>query len=218
MPVPSTNWKEATDPNAGSSVIYGAPDIKKISQLFNGDVDVDDVDINSEWYFRDGKLQIVNPLGTFTYIINSGAITADRTLDLPVLDSNDTIVVEAQAQDLTNKGIDISRILGLPITSTVLSTDALAPTSSAVVVQAESGVTDDLATITGLSDDDVLVLYADSGDTITLKHQASPSADQIKLQGGVDLTLSETVPTFLIRKGGAFYQFAGTGSNTFLDT
>lgn len=218
MPVPSTNWKEATDPNAGSSVIYGAPDIKKISQLFNGDVDVDDVDINSEWYFRDGKLQIINPAGTFTYIINSGAITADRTLDLPVLDDNDTIVVEAQAQDLTNKGIDISRILGLPITSTALSTDALAPTSSAVVVQAESGVTDDLSTITGLSDDDVLVLYADSGDTITLKHQASPSADQIKLQGGVDLALSETVPTFLIRKGGAFYQFAGTGSNTFLDT
>ncbi len=217
MPTPNTNWKEATDPNAGSSVIYGAPDIKKISQLFNGDLDVDDVDINSEWYFRDGKLNVVNPAGTFTYIINTGAITADRTLDLPVLDANDTIVVEAQSQDLTNKGIDISRILGLPITSTVLSTDALAPTSSAVVVQAESGVTDDLATITGLSDDDVLVLYADTGDTITVKHQASPAADQIKLQGGVDLTLSETVPTFLIRKGGAFYQFAGTGSNTFLD-
>lgn len=217
MPVPSTNWKEATDPNAGSSVIYGAPDIKKISQLFNGDVDVDDVDINSEWYFRDGKLQIVNPAGTFTYIINTGAITADRTLDIPLLDGNDTIVVEAQSQDLTNKGIDISRILGLPISATAIATGALPATSSAIAVDAESAGVDDLDTITGLSDDDVVVLYANSGQTITVKHQASPSADQIKLQGGVDITLSETIPTFLIKKGGAFYQFAGTGSNTFLD-
>lgn len=218
MPTPNTNWKEATDPNAGSSVIYGAPDIKKISQLFNGDVDVDDVDINSEWYFRDGKLHVVNPAGTFTYIINTGAITADRTLDLPLLDANDTIVVEAQSQDLTNKGIDISRILGLPISATAIATGALPATSSAIAVDAESAGVDDLDTITGLADDDVVVLYANSGQTITVKHQASPTADQIKLQGGVDLTLSETVPTFLIRKGGAFYQFAGTGSNTFLDT
>jgi hypothetical protein len=187
MPVPSTNWKEATDPNAGSSVIYGAPDIKKISQLFNGDVDVDDVDINSEWYFRDGKLQIVNPAGTFTYIINTGAITADRTLDIPLLDGNDTIVVEAQSQDLTNKGIDISRILGLPISATAIATGALPATSSAIAVDAESAGVDDLDTITGLSDDDVVVLYANSGQTITVKHQASPSADQIKLQGGVDI-------------------------------
>lgn len=218
MPVPNTNWKEATDPNAGSSVIYGAPDIKKISQLFNGDVDVDDVDIASEFFIRDGKLNIINPAGTFSYTFQSDAITADRDVTLPLLLSNDTLVTEAHQQNLTNKGIDINAILGLPITQITLATDALPATSTAIEVDAESGTADDLATITGLADDDVVALYAKIGDTITVKHQTSPSANQIKLQGGVDITLSETIPTLLVKKGGAFYQFAGTGTTTFLDS
>ena len=219
MPVPTTNWKEATDPNAGSSVIYGAPDVKKISQLFNGDIDVDDVDINSEFFFRNGKLHIVNPAGSFTYIVQSGAITgSDKNIILPALSANDEITFNAQAQNLTNKGIDISKILGLPITQTTIATGVLPAISTAIEVDAETGTDDILVSISGLSDDDVVALYAKIGDTITLEHSASPTADQCFLQGGVDITLSETVPVLLVRKGGVLTQFAGSGSTTFLDS
>jgi hypothetical protein len=218
MPVPSTNWKEATDPNAGSSVIYGAPDVKKISQVFNGDLDVDDIDINSQFFIRDGKLHIINPAGDFTYIVQSSAITADRDVTFPLLTGNDEITFNAQAQNLTNKGIDISAILGLPITQTAISTGALAVTSTAIEVTAETGTVDTLDTLTGLSDDDVVALYAKIGDTITITHNPAPASDDLFLQGGVDINLSETVPTLLVRKAGVFTQFAGSGTTTFLDT
>ena len=52
------------------------------------------------------NLLINNPANTFAYAITPSAITAARSLTIPLLTANDTFVVLALAQALTNKTID----------------------------------------------------------------------------------------------------------------
>ena len=56
--------------------------------------------------FQDNALVIQNPADTFNYIFQSSAIIANRTITIPLLTGNDTLVTEAFAQTLTNKTID----------------------------------------------------------------------------------------------------------------
>ena len=56
--------------------------------------------------FADNQLFIQNPAATFEYQIIASAITADRTLTIPLLTGNDVFVTEAFTQTLTNKTID----------------------------------------------------------------------------------------------------------------
>lgn len=56
-------------------------------------------------YFRNGFIIIYNPAVTFAYILNTAAITANRTITFPLLTGNDIMVTEAMAQTLTNKTI-----------------------------------------------------------------------------------------------------------------
>ncbi len=80
--------------------------------------------------------------------------------------------------------------------SKTLATDVLTPTRTKVIVQAETGTTDNLATIalmgfTGLSDgsntfDPIVILRADVGDTITVKHNTG----NIVLSSGADESLT----------------------------
>lgn len=56
--------------------------------------------------FADDKLTIDNPAGTFSYNFQASAIVADRTITIPLLTGNDTMVTVAHAQSLTNKTID----------------------------------------------------------------------------------------------------------------
>jgi len=55
--------------------------------------------------FQDNEFQINNPANTFQYIFGTAAIVADRTIELPLLTGNDTIVMNAFAATLTNKTI-----------------------------------------------------------------------------------------------------------------
>ena len=108
MPTPSTNWKEATDTNAGNAAIYGAPDVKRFSQLYNGVLNAGDVDINSNFFFRDNKFFFLNPARDFSYVIRTSAIIADREITIPLLTANDTMVLAAFIQTLTNKTINLA--------------------------------------------------------------------------------------------------------------
>lgn len=56
--------------------------------------------------FRDNRLRINNPADTFAYTFIGAAIAADRSITLPLLIGNDTMVTQAFAQALTNKDID----------------------------------------------------------------------------------------------------------------
>ena len=108
MPTPTTNWKEASDANAGNSAIYGAPDVKRFSQLYNGVLNAGDVDINSNYFYRDNKLFFLNPARNFSYVIRTSAIVADREITIPLLTANDTMVFAAFIQTLTNKTINLA--------------------------------------------------------------------------------------------------------------
>ena len=61
--------------------------------------------------FADNQLFIQNPAGTFEYQFIASAIAADRTVTLPLLTGNDTLVMEAFAQTLTNKTLGSGTVI-----------------------------------------------------------------------------------------------------------
>lgn len=104
-----------------------------------------------------------------------------------------------------------------------LASGAITPTQMYHAVAAESGTADDLTTIntsgyTQLSDASntyrpVLVLQADTGDTITVKH----GSGNITLNGGVDIALSGDKQLLLFYNGTNWSDVAaggGSGSTT----
>jgi len=93
-------WKVVNIGNVGTSSKFGSDDTDKINKLFSN-VDVDDVTINSDWWFKDGKFNLWNPAGTFYTTLKSGAITANRTLNLPAITGTDTLASLGLAQTFT---------------------------------------------------------------------------------------------------------------------
>jgi hypothetical protein len=99
------------------------------------------VDINSGWQFRSGKMKLANPANTFQYTFNTSAITAARTITVPLLTANDTLALQDFAQTITNKTINaasntISGITDANIashTSTKIAITAKAQLNSALV-------------------------------------------------------------------------------------
>ena len=113
-------------------------------------------------------------------------------------------------------------LLGFSPTNATLtiSCGVITPTDSVHIVAAESGTSDvlDKLALTNTNQYDLIYLFADTGDTITLTHTGSPSADgQIQTVGGANETLSTTKPTILIRKGNYWYGYGG-GSASNLTT
>ena len=108
-----------------------------------------------------------------------------------------------------------------PTTATLtISSGVITPSDSVHIVAAESSTSDDLdkLAIANTSEYDLIYLFADTGDTITLKNTSSPSADgQIKTVSDADETLSTTKPAILIRKGAHWYGYGG-GSASNLTT
>ena len=79
-------------------------------------------------------------------------------------------------------------LLGFSPTNATLtiSSGVITPTDSVHIVAAESGTSDvlDKLALTNTNQYDLIYLFADTGDTITLTHTGSPSADgQIQTVG-----------------------------------
>lgn len=91
-------WKTVTPSFTGDTQHFGGVDINKYANLFNGVLDVDSVDINSNFTFRSGKNKIRNPANTFSYIITSSPILGDYNLLLPAITGNDTVAVLGLSQ------------------------------------------------------------------------------------------------------------------------
>lgn len=69
--------------------------------------------------FRHQNIQFRNPANTFSYIWNTSAITANRSITLPLLTANDTVVFANATQTLTNKTLSAPTI-----SSMTLNTDS----------------------------------------------------------------------------------------------
>jgi len=113
-----------------------------------------------------------------------------------------------------NADPDANGMLGFtPANATITIASGVATiTDSICVIAAESGTSDvlDKLAIANTNQYDLVYLFADTGDTITLTHTSSPSADgHISTVSGVNETLSTTVPKILIRKGTYWYGYGG---------
>ncbi len=121
-----------------------------------------------------------------------------------------------------NADPDSQGMLGFaPATATItIATGVATVTDTITVVASETGTTDtlDKLAITNTSQYDLVYLFADAGDTITLTNTSSPSVDgQIKTISDSNETLSTTVPTILIRKGNYWYGYGGGVVNAISD-
>lgn len=92
---------------------------------------------------------------------------------------------------------------GIGASETLISAGALTISSDNigfVLIGAESGVADDLLTmtVTGIGNGDVIVLKATAGDTITIKADASPATNEFNLSEDRDAILSgDTLMAFV---------------------
>lgn len=144
---------------------------------------------------------------TLTGNIAVNLVSGAATVTLPTTTS--TLATLALAEALTNKGINISKILGFTSSSVTLATDVLAGTTTSVSVDAEgAGTTDDLSSITGYANGDIVRLVAEASQVITVIHDIG-GADSIHLKHKVNIFLSETVPLVLQRRGGEWYEISG---------
>jgi hypothetical protein len=121
-----------------------------------------------------------------------------------------------------NADPDSQGMLGFaPATATITIASGVATvTDTITVVAAESSTSDtlDKLAIANTSQYDLVYLFADTGDTITLANTSSPSADgQIRTVSDSNETLSTTVPTILIRKGNHWYGYGGGVVNAVSD-
>lgn len=135
------NWKEASDVAAGGATKYGAPDVKKMNQLYNCvDVNTCPFDCSTEC-INEGNIftfssdmcgnnafRIEGADVAFKYLFKTSGIAADRVITLPLLTGPDTVMFNAFPASPTNKTFEVdgtgnSIIQTTPATGNVLQCD-----------------------------------------------------------------------------------------------
>ena len=120
-----------------------------------------------------------------------------------------------------NEDPDQAGMIGnTPTTATItISSGVLTPTDSVTVAASESGTSDTLQklALTNTNQYDLIYLFADTGDTITLEHGDLNADGEISTVSGSNETLSTTVPTILMRKGNYWYGYGGGVVNAVSD-
>ena len=101
----------------------------------------------------------------------------------------------------------------------VISSGVATVTDSITVAAAESGTTDTLQklALANTNQYDLIYLFADAGDTITLEHGDLNADGEISTVSSSNETLSTTVPTILMRKGNYWYGYGGGVVNAVSD-
>jgi len=120
-----------------------------------------------------------------------------------------------------NEALDNEGMLGFtPQTATITIASGVATITDTIsVIAAESSTSDTLQklALTNTSEYDLVYLFADTGDTITLEHGDLNADGEISTVSGSNETLSTTVPTILIRKGNYWYGYGGGVVNAVSD-
>jgi len=112
---------------------------------------------------------------------------------------------------------DTENVLGGTIALTekifTISSGAVTPTRSNIVLAAQSGTADILDQIvtTSLSDDSIIILSVDTGDTITI-NDAGGAAGQIHLIDNADFVMSGNKRLCLVRDGADWYELWRTSA------
>jgi len=103
--------KQVVNADAGDADHVGGNDWDILDKFFDAGINVATADINSIFKIRNGKLQLINPGNSAHYIINTGAITADRIITYPVLLADDVPTFDNHPSTLKNKSLDAATIL-----------------------------------------------------------------------------------------------------------
>jgi len=123
-------------------------------------------------------------------------------------DSGDQVSVNAWNADTNKAGM-----LGFT-GETIASATSITPTNSTIILSGSTNV----STITQGNSAEYDLLYVFTSGSVTLVNTASPSsAGDIKLLANTNKDLSTTVPTILIRKGTAWYEYGGGITNSLND-
>jgi len=123
-------------------------------------------------------------------------------------DSGDQVSVNAWNADTNKAGM-----LGFT-GETIASATSITPTNSTIILSGSTNV----STIAQSNSAEYDLLYVFTSGSVTLVNTASPSsAGDIKLLANANKDLSSTVPTILIRKGTAWYEYGGGITNSLSD-
>jgi hypothetical protein len=127
------------------------------------------------------------------------AFTADRTVTLPG-DADVTLVGLATTQTPTNKTLSHSANTigyGTPVTKTLASDVCSAGTDRNLIVAAQTGTSDTLREVTGLTVGERVLLRADAGDEITVSPNDPAATVKIILNATTFPILDEQNPLYL---------------------
>jgi len=123
-------------------------------------------------------------------------------------DSGDQVSVNAWNADINKAGM-----LGFT-GETIASATSITPTNSTIILSGSTNV----STIAQGNSAEYDLLYVFTSGSVTLVNTPSPSsAGDIKLLANANKDLSSTVPTILIRKGTAWYEYGGGITNSLSD-
>ena len=123
-------------------------------------------------------------------------------------DSGDQVSVNAWNADVNKAGM-----LGFT-GETIASATSITPTNSTIILSGSTNV----STIAQGNSAEYDLLYVFTSGSVTLVNTSSPSsAGDIKLLANANKDLSSTVPTILIRKGTAWYEYGGGITNSLND-
>lgn len=108
----------------------------------------------------------------------------------------DMLLLRSDADGLMYKIAPENLISGLPsafgagVIKTLSSDVASAGTDRHLIIAAQTSTTDNLIEITGLNAGEEVIIRADSGDTITVKHNDAGATDKILLYNEADIALT----------------------------
>ena len=83
-------WKQVSNADVGDADHVGGNDWDKLMQAFSGS-DVDDFDIACDFTVRDDKFKLRDSDNSNSYIFSTGNLSADRTINIPVLTGSATL-------------------------------------------------------------------------------------------------------------------------------
>ena len=103
------DWKISTIETLGNAQVFGTADINRIHRLLNGEADIAQVEIDSNFAILRNRLKLRNSANSNDITLSADASQAANILvTFPALTLDDVLVVAGLDQELTSKTLNIS--------------------------------------------------------------------------------------------------------------